>query len=949
LLRAEALIDNLIWIHETLAAGPTLQRWRDFNTFAYERLGAPNLVVGLNNDPEGARTINVFTGFGPNTAIHDYTGHAPDAVTDGNGAVTITIPPNNNGLGYVCYSRAGFGGGFAVNTQPVTQDFDGATDLDLLPALSGKSVQVGRIWCAANSLIQAVLKPDLTSWTDATAIQVTLIAPDGTIRATQNFTSATTPGTALQTTAATDGFHAFQLTASSTPAANPNPAFTLSATYTSTPVFAEPLPAQDPNVAGQWSEIIALPNVAIHAHVLPTGKVLFWGRRVNPTDSVDVQACEPFVWDPATRMSTPTANRPTLANGTPINIFCSGHTFLPDGRLLVVGGHIVDSNGINQACIFDPLQNTWSPTALMNEGRWYPTAITLPDGSVLVSSGSLFVGNGQIVINDVQQIWNNGTWNSIVNFIGLPLFPRMHIGPDGRAFMCGGNAQSFFLDLQNGGTWTPGPFRAAGNRDYAPSVMYDVGKIIFIGGGLETDTLAPANIVEIIDLTAAAPAWSQTSPMRFPRRQHNATLLPDGTVLVTGGTQGNGFNNLDPGQPIHAAELWDPTTGNWTVLAAESVDRCYHATAVLLPDGTVLSAGSGEFRPTPTTENDPKDSHRDSQIFSPPYLFKGARPVITSAPASVLYGQEFSVGTTEPEEIGQVSWVRLSSVTHSFDQNQRINFLQFQVNGNALSVTAPATANLCPPGHYMLFLLNKTKVPSVAQIIQITAVPAVSIGQPAAMLRPRTVTLQTVDTDAAIQATATRRPVEVGVTAACPYGISACWGGAYQALSGLEGIDVVRPIPNADDSTAYVYLKHDGLPAANNWLAQFARTANGTHLLRGVEVTLDGLVQTQGSVLTLLGKDSRPQITLAPLQAENKIQWDHQTASLKPMRPEEQTAFADLEAQVQRAGGTLSASVTGPLLISRNTVQVRKFTAKNDGETTLCNISAEQIQPGLKT
>jgi hypothetical protein len=194
------------------------------------------------------------------------------------------------------------------------------------------------------------------------------------------------------------------------------------------------------------------------------------------------------------------------------------------------------------------------------------------------------------------------------------------------------------------------------------------------------------------------------------------------------------------------------------------------------------------------------------------------------------------------------------------------------------------------------------------------------------MLRPRAVTLQTVTTDANIQATTTRRPVEVGVTAACPYGISACWGGAYQALSGLEGVEVVRPIPNADDSTAYVYLKHDGLPAVDRWPAQFALTANGTHLLRGVEVTLEGLVRAQGSVLTLLGNDIRPALTLAPLQAESKIQWDHQTGALRPVEPQEQTAFADLAAQVQRSGGALNVSVTGPLLIPPETVQVRKFT-----------------------
>ena len=193
------------------------------------------------------------------------------------------------------------------------------------------------------------------------------------------------------------------------------------------------------------------------------------------------------------------------------------------------------------------------------------------------------------------------------------------------------------------------------------------------------------------------------------------------------------------------------------------------------------------------------------------------------------------------------------------------------------------------------------------------------------MLRPRAITLQTVDTDVNIQATATRRPVEVGVTAACPYGISACWGGAYQALSGMEDVDVVRPIPNADDSTAYVYLKNDGLPPINHWTAQFARTANGTHLLRGVEVTIDGVVQLQGSNLTLSNDDIGRPLGLAPLQAEDKIQWDHQTGALKPMQPEEQNAFADLAALVQQSGGTLKATVTGPLSRMGDALEVRKF------------------------
>lgn len=212
--------------------------------------------------------------------------------------------------------------------------------------------------------------------------------------------------------------------------------------------------------------------------------------------------------------------------------------------------------------------------------------------------------------------------------------------------------------------------------------------------------------------------------MKFRRRQHNATLLPDGTVLVTGGTEGAGFDNLDPGQPIHTPELWDPSSGTWAQMAPEEIDRCYHSTAVLLPDGRILSGGGGEYAPQNGISNPPINTHANAQLFSPSYLFKGARPIITKAPAKVAYGEAFEVETPAPSEISRVSWIRLPSVTHSFDQNQRINSLNFQRGAKQVTVTAPANGNICPPGHYMLFLLNQNKVPSIAAIIQITAAAA---------------------------------------------------------------------------------------------------------------------------------------------------------------------------------------------------------------------------------
>jgi hypothetical protein len=191
--------------------------------------------------------------------------------------------------------------------------------------------------------------------------------------------------------------------------------------------------------------------------------------------------------------------------------------------------------------------------------------------------------------------------------------------------------------------------------------------------------------------------------MSIARRQLNATLLPDGKVLVTGGSSAKGFDN--PAGAVHYAEMWDPVTETWSRMASYNTYRGYHSIALLLPDGRVLSSGG--------------DYESNAEIYSPPYLFKGARPVITSGPSKVSYGETFLVGNADAASIAKVSWLRLSSVTHAFNQNQRINFLRFVSAEGALSITAPSDPNLCPPGHYMLFLLNGNGVPSKAKMIQI--------------------------------------------------------------------------------------------------------------------------------------------------------------------------------------------------------------------------------------
>ena len=709
-------------------------------------------------------------------------------------------------------------------------------------------------------------------------------------------------------------------------------------------------PVESSAVKGQWGPVFELPNVAVHAHVLPNGSVLMWGRRDNPNDSLDVHECTPFVWNPKDGKTTNT-NQPELANGTKVNLFCSGHAFLPDGRLLAVGGHLEDGDGLNQAAIYDWTTNMWTPTAPMTTPageqvrRWYPTAITLPSGNVLVLSGSYIdrtrLAGQQTIVVDLLQVWENGTWETItkadgnpLNFIGLPLYPRMHVASDGRVFMSGTNASTFFLKTTLPGEWTEVGLRSLGARDYCPAVMYDLDKVVYIGGGNNENTHTPTAEVETIDLSATPPQWRKTKPMRFPRRQHNAVVFPDGTVLVTGGTRGgggfnNGFNDLRAGQPVRVAEAWDPATGDWTELAAESVDRCYHATTVLLPDATVLSAGSGEYRPDNVNENDPEDSHRNGQIFFPPYLFNGPRPDITLAPDSVNYGDSFDVLTSRPNEIGKVSWIRLPSVTHSFDENQHVNFLQFQPGAGKLTITAPNSPNLSPPGHYMLFIVSKAGVPSLAKIIQIRAVVTTAALTPESLAetevtrRPETALsrpvsegrayLQIYAREAEVEQAAKGTAVVVGITGTCPYGIGACWGGAYEALRRLQGVDLVSPVPNTDDSTAQVFLQDERLPALHQWDEEFRRSVNGTYEMRGVEVTLRGVIGKRDEKLFLEGLGQRPPVQLAPLSKSDKIQWNHTVRDRKPLEADEALAYEKLAVALTSAPQGQQVTVTGPL------------------------------------
>ena len=444
--------------------------------------------------------------------------------------------------------------------------------------------------------------------------------------------------------------------------------------------------SQDPSQVGSWTQVRSWPP-ATHTHLLPTGVVMFFGEFESGDSS--------YLWDPTTDVLTPLPR-------AGYNIFCAGHSFLGDGRLMVAGGHADLHVGLAQASLFDPFTNSWTRLPDMNERRWYPSSTTLPSGDALVVSGEI---DRMGVTDNLPQIYEvaTGKWRDLTTAVrSFPFYPREFVAPNGKVFVAGPQLISWYLDTSGTGKWTRVADRALVLlRDYGPAVLYGKGKILYMGGHDP-----PSETAEAIDLEAPSPAWRFVSPMSVPRRQHNATLLPDGKILVTGGSSGPGFNNSDV--PALSSEVWDPETGRWTTWASLPVFRGYHSTALLLPDGRVLSAGGTGA------------AYYSMELFSPPYLFRGPRPVITSAPDSIDLDEPFPVETPDGGAVAKVSLIRLGSVTHAFDENQRFVPLEFTWSAGVLTVRAPPSSNLAPPGHYMLFLVDAAGVPSAAKIVRLS-------------------------------------------------------------------------------------------------------------------------------------------------------------------------------------------------------------------------------------
>ncbi len=444
---------------------------------------------------------------------------------------------------------------------------------------------------------------------------------------------------------------------------------------------------------------MTFPMVAISSILMDNGNFIFWDgwQQPEPTE----------VWNPADPTTFTTINAPD-------SVFCDGAAQLPDGRIIVIGGYgglstgqigIVDTN------IFDPSTNTWTRVANMHLPRWYPTLTELADGDYVAISGNSTDANHWADTPEVYDPTTN-TWTLLSKISTSQVheeeYPFSYLIPNGNVLTIGPSEDVTYEMNVDNQTWTPvGGQSGVVNGS---SIQYLPGKILYSGGASS-----------VIDTEPARPprrSWTRLRPTRCGSRPrpcmnariyHTLTMLANGQVLAVGGEQTSDQSMITTG--VLPTEIWDPTSETWSAAAPIAAARNYHSTAVLMPNGHVLVAGRRALRR-------PDDAGQDSaQIYSPSYLFNGPRPTITSAPSSTTYGSTISVSTPDASSITAVNLVSLGTDTHQMDMNQHFVPLSFTASNGSLNVTMPSSSAVAPPGHYMLFILNQSGTPSVANII----------------------------------------------------------------------------------------------------------------------------------------------------------------------------------------------------------------------------------------
>ena len=477
--------------------------------------------------------------------------------------------------------------------------------------------------------------------------------------------------------------------------------------------------------------------LAVHAALLHTGQILYFGGDEHDAGQNDRDQIDHTRLFDCASLTVSVVGSPTS------DLFCSGHAFLMDGRLLVAGGtedfptdqgpHAPHFPGLRDASIFEPWSGRWIPVASMNPepgrttggGRWYPTLLTLASGTVLALSGHPQKDDSRHS-NDSPEAFSpsprqTGTWRLLSGpdpAHDVAYYPRLHVLPAGDV-LCATPVRGRTQRL------TPAPYRwtdvtaAPSDPIYHGSAATSVLLPLLPSTGYRPRVLFCGGAQPIVlDLGAASPSWKPTGPRTLsgrPVRNHaNAVLLPTGEVFVCGGA-------VDPSNDatgVLQPEVYNPNNNSWATHPAATVVRNYHSVALLMPDGRVWTAGgnhnSQQSFPAPGVDN----RELRIEIYEPPY-YSADRPQLMSAPRAIGWGQTFHVRSSQTDRIVRVAMIRAGSVTHAYNSDQRYVGLGFSRTGGWLTVKAPPNTGIAPPGYYLLFVLNRDDIPSIGWSVRL--------------------------------------------------------------------------------------------------------------------------------------------------------------------------------------------------------------------------------------
>ena len=513
----------------------------------------------------------------------------------------------------------------------------------------------------------------------------------------------------------------------------------------------------------QWGD----GRMPIHAALMPNGKVYAWGGGKNYDGGTTTMLLDPSQGGQGTLTAIP---YPTTT------LFCAGFSHLPDGRLLIAGGHWDNFQGVPDTNIYDSTagsDGTTSSTSSMfaeklpnavgnpkndpsfnpnlyyadpkHTGRWYPSTTPLANGEILVSEGYSSI---QSVVNNLPEVWqtnNGGGWRALGNAKvtdtgALSYYPFMYPRPtsDGKGEVVRIGPEPTLYAYSTDGT---GAVRKLNKRpdnitrDYGSAAMFAPGKILLVGGnGGDGTGRFPLSSGVVVNINNDPPTFDPTPDMKNPRRHLSTTILPTGDVLISGGSSGKSGHNLAP--YAFPLELYNVKTDSFLTLANINVGRGYHSIALLLPDGRILIGGGGSCGGCQTNGD-----QNNIEYYKPPYLFKpdgsGGQSEVTSRPeitgvtdtsgtaidlnTSIGYGQDLKITATlaaSGKPIARVTMIKLGAVTHARNFDQNFNELTF-TGTSSLTATVPTERAYATPGHYMIFAIDSDGVPSVAKIIKV--------------------------------------------------------------------------------------------------------------------------------------------------------------------------------------------------------------------------------------